>query len=55
MNPIALWTLVGWFALEAVGTVLSIGKPRKVITAEVAAATVLVNGILIIALLIWGR
>ena len=43
-----LWVLVGWFAMNALGQVMLIGKERKPTEPAFAALSVLVNSALIV-------
>jgi hypothetical protein len=47
-----LYAIAGFLALGAILTISSVGKPRKPITGRVAAATVVIDGLIIAALLI---
>ena len=42
------WTLVAWLALGALASVALVGKPRKPLTPGVAVATVLINALIVV-------
>lgn len=52
MIAITLWIIIGFFAFGALATVANIGKDRKPVTPDVAAAAVLFD-LLMIVLLVW--
>jgi hypothetical protein len=50
MSPTVCWIAAVFVLIDALVTVASIGKPRRPITRREAAATVLLEGLLIAAL-----
>ncbi len=48
------WTLAAWLAVGALGSVALVGKPRKPIDPGTAMLTVIVNGLLIAGVVIYG-
>lgn len=55
MSTFLFWFLVGYWGVNAVGTVALVGKPRKPIEPGTAAISVIIFGLLIVSLFIWGR
>lgn len=49
-----LWFFVGWFLVNAVGNVSTVGKPRKVLRPVVAAWVVVIDALIITAIFYFG-
>lgn len=49
-----LWFLAFWFFLSAVVNVALVGKPRKPLTAGVAAGVVVIDALIIAAIFYFG-
>jgi hypothetical protein len=55
MSTVFFWLLVAYWSLNAVSVVALVGKPRKPIEPSTAAISVIIFGLLIASLFIWGR
>jgi hypothetical protein len=54
IHTILIALVIGLLSIEAVAVVSQIGRPRKPITHAAAVATVVINGLCIAALAMWG-
>ena len=53
MYGVLKWTLVTLFVIGMLFTVATVGKPRKPVTEGDAVASVIINGLLLTAILVW--
>jgi hypothetical protein len=44
------WALIAWLALGGLAAVALVGKPRKPLTPGVAVATILINALIVVGL-----